>query len=197
MASESAGVVLFDATGVAHSVKDGVAIPALTPGLITAGKADDGKARYLETRFDSADNVHRLQVSGKVSLVASSGPPTAVNVQLVSDTPLIIAATSTHSYTITAGKTFTLIQVEAGAEGDPTENGTKIEVIYKDAALVEHLITRVYVAGFSQFFIFPTTSKTRDGTTMTGTGTQQILLRRTRLSGGSLEVDALVRGFEV
>jgi hypothetical protein len=126
-----------------------------------------------------------------------NGPSGSTNVQIVSDTPLAINTTSQTVYVIAAGKTFTLTQIEAGAEGDPTENGSRVDVLYRDAAAVEHLISRVYVLGFGQFLIFPNAAVARDGTPLVGATTEAIILRRTRLSGGFLEVDAVARGYEV
>jgi hypothetical protein len=145
---------------------------------------------------DLVDGKKRLDVSGKVSIVEALPPPGATPVQIAADTPLIITTgISPHDteYTITSGTTFTLLTVIGGSEGDSTENGSRIDIIYDNGT--EHLVAREYVSGFSAQ-ISPDTFVTRDGVTMVGTGTEKIIVRRIRLSGGSLEIDALAKGFE-
>jgi len=82
----------------------------------------------------------------------------------------------------------------AGAEGDPTAKGSKIEVLYYDGA-AEHLVERIYLMGES-VSVYPNTSSARDGTAMTGNGsTKKVYLRRHRMSGTAQEVDAVARGY--
>lgn len=63
MPGDSPVVVLYDATGKALAVRDGVAVPADTPGLIPLTKAADGTARYLQSVLDGT--VYRMTVDSK------------------------------------------------------------------------------------------------------------------------------------
>lgn len=57
---DSPAVILFDAEGKALAVRDGVAIPANTPGMIPLGKGTDGYSYFLRTVDDGG--VQRLAV---------------------------------------------------------------------------------------------------------------------------------------
>jgi hypothetical protein len=120
-------------------------------------------------------------------------------VTIDASSPLIVGpnpTSHTTEYVIANGKTFFIQQIIAGAEADPSEKGSKIEVAYFDGT-TEHLVDRVYVTGFTQFGIYPDTSKTRDGTTMTGNGTTKVIrVKRQRMSTSGQEIDAVVRGYE-
>lgn len=136
--------------------------------------------------------------TGKLNVVTSQTvpPSTATPVTIAADTPLSVSTTSTTDYTITNGKTFRVLALTYGAEGDPNTKGSKVTVSYVDASSVEHVISRVYFEGFTGQ-ILPDTDKARDGTTLTGNGTTtKIRVVRTRLGGSALEIDAVVRGYE-
>jgi hypothetical protein len=86
-----------------------------------------------------------------------------------------------------------LQQIVAGAALD--SKGSKVEVLFDNGTL--HTIERVYVTGFTNFGSYPDTNTARDGVVLVGNGTNRIIIRRERLSGGSAqEVDAVVRGYE-
>lgn len=122
-------------------------------------------------------------------------PDGSTEVVYAGDTPLDISGTETSEYTITDGTTLYIQQVAAGAEGDPTAKGSKIEVYFYDGT--EHLFDRIYVTGATVNLVYPDASKCRDNTVMVGSGTDNKLrVRRTRMSGSLQEVDAVVRGYE-
>ncbi|MHA2334281.1 MAG: hypothetical protein ACXAEU_19795, partial [Candidatus Hodarchaeales archaeon] len=111
--------------------------------------------------------------------------------------PLEVASLETHNYTITNGKTFYIQQIVVGAEGDPTEKGSKVEVHYFDGT-TEHLIDRLYITGFTAFGSYPDASLARDDTELVGDGsTKTIRVKRIRMSGGTQEVDVVIRGYEL
>jgi hypothetical protein len=57
------------------------------------------------------------------------------------------------------------------------------------------IVDRYFISSSSVPY-YPDTSTTRDGTAMVGDGaTKKIILRRTRLAGGSARIDAVIRGF--
>lgn len=66
--SDSPAVLLYDDAGKALAVKNGVAIPADTPGLLPLGKlASDGKSYYLEVVDDGGTKrlaVHAMRKAG-------------------------------------------------------------------------------------------------------------------------------------
>jgi len=184
---------------VLDSIKDTDGIKKITDALpigdniIGRVKLTDG-ADVVDIIEDDEDGIKRLQIKGKVSVSAPATPATATSVTIAGDDPLDISTTQNESYTIPDGETFTLTSVSAGAEGDPTEKGSKVEVIYYDGT-DEHLISRIYITG-QTVSVYPDTSITRDGTSMTGDGsTKTIIVRRLRLSGTSQEVDAVARGY--
>jgi hypothetical protein len=113
----------------------------------------------------------------------------------VNDTPLDMSGNNQTTYVITNGKTFYLQQIVAGSQGDPTENGSRVELFFYDGT--EHLVARIYLTGFTTFITYPQLNEARDGTAMSGNGTNYLILRRTRLSGGNQEVDAVIYGYEV
>ena len=160
------------------------------------GEDASGTAQAADIRKDTVDNIRRLQIEGRVSVTAPVAPPSTTAVSIASDSPLSITSDSTTNYVITNAKTFYLQQVVAGSEGDTSERGSVVEVLYYDGS-TEHIIERVYLNGFTTSISLNNINKSRDGTTMTGDGsTKQIRVRRRRLSGSSQEVDAVVRGYE-
>jgi hypothetical protein len=186
-----------DANDVALDLARSVAIPAGSRGLLVVGEDGATTARALDVRVDPIDGIRRLQIEGKVVSSAPPPPPGGTAVTIAADSPLAITSTQTASYTIPNGKTFYVQQVVCGAEGDPTEKGSKIEVLYYDGT-TEHIVDRLYITGFTQYGSYPNTGTSRDGTAMTGDGsTKLIRVKRYRLSGSSQEVDAVVRGYYI
>jgi hypothetical protein len=180
---------------VEYGVPDAMAIPANTPGMLLAGKGSSGNARFLETVLDTEDSIQRLAITGKVSVQIPPPPPGATAVSVAADTPLDVFTSEDTDYVITTSKTFHIQQIIVGAEGDPGEKGSKIEVFFDDGA--EHLVDRIYVQGTSLFGNYPDTSQSRDGTAITGNGTNKIIIRRSRLGGAALEIDSVIRGYEI
>jgi hypothetical protein len=137
----------------------------------------------------------RLQIAGHVVVAPSTPPAGSTPVTIAADTPLDVNGTDDTAYTITNGKTFYLQQLIAGAEDSPVAAGSAVEVFFDDGA--EHIVSRIYVAGFTNIVSYPDIDEARDGTTMTGNGTNQIIVRRRRLSNQTLEIEGVVLGYEV
>jgi len=193
---EAKMVLYDDVNNVALAVLDGGAIPANTRSLLAAGKDESGNARTLMTVEDENQvGLHRLAITGNVAVVVQPPPTGGSLVTIPADNPLTVSGTHDTEYTITSGKSFYIQQLICGAEGDPTEKGSKIEVLFNNGT--EHPISRVYITGFSEYFQFPDVNEARDGTSLTGNGTNKIVVRRIRLSGTSQEIDAVVRGYEL
>jgi len=142
---------------------------------------------------DGAGGVTRLAVDVNHNPEPPAG---ATPVQFVADTPLAVAVAETAEYTIPNGKRFYLQQLQAGAEGDTTEKGNRVEVIYYDGA-AEHVVARQYIMGQTQWINFPDVGAARDGTPIDGDGsTKKLRIVRERLGGSTQEVDAVVFGYE-
>lgn len=187
-------IQLVDQNDYALDITADALLPANYSAVLIAGR-ENGTARIPSVTEDTTDGKYRMAIDGKISISAPEPPPTATAVSVAADTPLDVSASATTNYTITSGKTFTIQQLIAGAEGDPTEKGSKIEVHYVDSSSVEHIISRLYLTGES-VDIYPDTSEARDGTALTGTGTELIRIYRIQFGGGTREIDAVVRGFE-
>lgn len=182
--------ILYDANGVAMAVEDGVAIPVGTRGVVLAGSDAEGTSHFL--RVDGSKNL-------KVAQTLPTPPSGATSVIIAQDENelSLSGGASPHDteYTIPDGETFYLLVLSAGAAGDPSENGSRVDVLYHDGT-DEHIVARIYVSGQTVYEAFPDGAKARDGTTMVGDGsTKKIILRRIRLSGASQEVDAEIRGY--
>lgn len=136
--------------------------------------------------------VNRLEISGKVQTVGAIPPPSTNPVRINADTPLSTGSHDT-TFTIPTGETFFLQSITAGNE-DPTK-GAVFEVIYDDGT--ERLVERVYTNGQTVTIGFPDLDTARDGTTMVGTGTEVIIVRREKYSGSNIAMDAEVRGYTV
>lgn len=128
-------------------------------------------------------------------------PPGAVEFVLAADDPLSVGPTpqfhDTESAVITNTHTLYLQVIAAGAAGDPSEEGSKVEVYWREGAgPTDHLVERLYANGSTLFISLPNASKARDGTTMVGDGsTTKLIIRRERLSRSAQEIDAVVRGY--
>lgn len=132
-----------------------------------------------------------------VSYPPAAPPGTAAKL-LVADSPLVLNnSNSPHSYeyTITSGKTLRVQRVFISSSKDPSEKGARVELIFKDAT--EHVFERYYAADVSLQPVQYSDRKTaRDGTAMTGNGTNKFIIRRTRLSSPDQEVDVVVEAYE-
>jgi hypothetical protein len=140
----------------------------------------------------------RLQMSGHVVLAPSTPPSGATPVTLINDTPLELtsaASPSDVSRVITNGTTFYVQHVVAGAAASPVAAGSVIEVIFDDGT--EHIVARAYVQGFTNIVTYPDLCEARDGTALTGNGTNTIIVRRRRLSAQALELEGVLTGYEV
>jgi len=176
------------------TVNEGVS--GSSPGIYIHGKSIDGKAIVPNIIQDDVSDYQSLYVTGKVSLVSPMPPVGKTQITIDNSSPLSIASTSNVKYTIASGSTFVLQQIIAGSEGDTSERGSVVEVYYSGSDLSSHIVSRVYVSGFTTF-IQPNTSQARDGTSLGGDGTAYLVLRRRRLSGAAQEVDCVVRGYEI
>ena len=134
--------------------------------------------------------VNRLEISGKVQTVGAIPPPATTAVVISADTPLTVGSADT-AYLIPTGETFHLQQITCGNE-DPTK-GAVTTVIFDDGA--EHVIERVYTAGFTVQAGFADVVVARDGTPLLGNGTNTIIVRRDKYSGTNIAIDAEVRGY--
>jgi len=146
------------------------------------------------------DAVYRLQVeaTGTLATRPPVPPPGTTEVVLSADNPLELSGSnSPHDteHVIGSGDTFHLQILVAGAGGDPSEKGSRVDLIYDDGT--EHVVERLFLLGASVSIVFPDSTKARDGTVMAGTGTEKLILRRYRLSNAGQEVDSVVRGYEV
>lgn len=186
-----------DANNVAMAVADGATVPANTRQWLYAGVDEDTKARRLMLVEDeSVTGLWRLATSGKVSVHLPPPPEGTTPVTVAADTPLDVNGTEVTSYTISDGKIFNVQQVVAGAEGDPTEKGSKIEIYYYNGT-IELLFDRIYISGFTASVPYPDVSESRSGVEMVGDGsTKEIRIKRIRLSGSTQEVDTVIRGYE-
>jgi len=185
----------IDTNGVDLDVALDTARPANTRAFIFSGLDGSDIVRVPSITVDAEDGKHRVEIVGKVSTSPPEAPAATTPVTIDGSSPLSLSGTDTEDWIIPNGETFTMSQLTAGSEGDPTEKGSKVEVLYVDAASVEHLISRVYLTGFTTE-IYPNTSQARDGTVMTGNGTTTLIrIYREHFGGGTRELDAVVRGY--
>jgi hypothetical protein len=154
---------------------------------------------------DKEDVVRRLVAEEDGTLIVAAKPPSAppgtTGFVLAADTPLEIGPVpSFHevvSPAIGNGLDLYLQTIAAGAAGDPTENGSKVEIYWREGATpTNHLISRIYLVGQTVNLVLPNVHAARDGTALTGNGTNTyIVIRRERLSTSAQEIDAEVRGY--
>jgi hypothetical protein len=196
-------VLYDDVNNVAMAVNDGDPIPANTRSLLASGIDQTGDARRLELIEDEAESgLYRLAITGKVSVIVSPPPEGGTRVAYYADNPLEISqATSPHltEYDIPDGDTLHIQQIIAGCQGDPSADGSKVEIYYWDGT-TDHLVDRIYVTGETQFGNYPDTDTSRDGTAMVGmptAGEGTIRIYRSRLSNSAQEIDAIVRGYTI
>lgn len=185
-----------DTNGVDLDVAIDTSLPVNTRALLLAGIDQTNKARVPTVILDSTDSKYRMEIAGKITTSLPPPPNGADEVSIAADNPLDIGSGATDTdYTITSGKTITIAALFAGAEGDPTDKGSKVEVFYVDTSSVEHIIDRIYLVG-ATVSVYPDTSEARDGTSLNGTGTEKIRIRRYQFGGSTKELDAVVRGYE-
>lgn len=136
--------------------------------------------------------VNRLEIQGKVQSVGAIPPPATTPVIISADTPLTVGLDDT-TYTIPDGLTFHLQQITCGNE-DPTK-GAVTTLIFDDGT--EHIIERVYTAGFTVQAGYSDIVKARDGTVLlgNGAGTSDIIVRREKYSGSDIAIDSEVIGY--
>jgi len=190
--------VLYDGSGLQLAVKDGQFIDDHTQPafLIAAHEHNTKQIHTAEMVFDELDNIHRIAVTGKVQTVTPPPPVGVSQITVAADDPLEMTGIHDTEYTLTSGLVFHLQQMVVGAEGDPTEKGSKVEVYFDDGE--EHIVERIYVTGFTQYGIYPDTNITRSGLPLEGNGTSKLIIRRSRMGASSAqEIDAVLRGFEV
>lgn len=141
---------------------------------------------------------YRVLTAGKTVVTPPAPPTGATAVSIDASNPLTVGPNPVFQeseYTIPDGKNFYMQFVAAGAEGDPTESGSKVEV-YFDENGTRHLIERLYLTGFTVSLAYDDLHESRDGTVMTGSGVlNKIVVRRERMSTSANEIDAVVRGY--
>jgi len=193
-------VVASDQTQLPLRV-DGASGSSFPSYVIALGSKQSGAStlRSLASKFDATESEYRLLVDAKAQLTPPVAPPSTTPKTVTSSTPLTVTGNSTHTadYIIPSGKTFHMQQVVCGAEGDPNERGSKVEIFYVDSSSVEHLVERIYLQSTTQYGIYPDTDSARDGTLMSGNGTTTLIrINRIRLGGGNAEIDVVLRGYE-
>lgn len=150
----------------------------------------DAAGNAISSQDDAG--IRRLEIAGKVSVIGALPPPSTTPVAIFADTPLTVGSHDT-TFVIPSGMTIHLQQITAGNE-DPTK-GASVEVIYDDGA--EHMIARIYTSGQSELFSFSDIAEARDGTALTGNGSNTIIVRRSKYSGTDIAIDCVVRGYTV
>lgn len=162
-------------------------------GIPVLGRDAGDAARFLLVEDDGT-----LRVASQ----PPSPPPGTTEFVLSQDDANLVVGPSpsfheTESAVIGAGVNLYLQTFTAGAAGDPSEKGSKVELYWREGAgPTDHLIARIYLSGQSVVQIFPDVNKTRDDTAMTGdNSTTKLVIRRERLSTSGQEIDAEVRGY--
>lgn len=174
------------------AVVDDAALPANTRGLVFS--AVDGSDTV---RFVCCDAEGKLRVAAQ----PPSPPPGTTEFVLASDTPLAVGPNPSYqeseSAAIGNSDNLYIQSFSAGAAGDPSEKGSKVEVYWREGVgPTDHLIGRIYLSGQTVVQTLPDVNKTRDGTALTGDGsTTKLVIRRERLSNSAQEIDAEVRGY--
>lgn len=203
------------------AVADATAIPANTRSILMMARDPSGNARRLVALKDgdtlngeygqsvlARDKTHAAryllsETDGALIVAAKppSAPPGTTEFVLAGDTPLTIGPVPNYHETVSAaignGINLFIQTVSAGAAGDPTENGSKVELYWREGTgPTDHLITRIYLSGQTVNLVTPNINAARDGTQLTGNGTNTYLvIRRERLSTAAQEIDAEVRGY--
>jgi hypothetical protein len=94
---------------------------------------------------------------------------------------------------------FYLQRLIPGAEGDPTDKGSKVEIHWvTGVAGTENLIARVYVQARSITYPYPDVHTTRNGTDMVGDGAYtKVRIKRYEMGSGNPEIDVELHGYLV
>lgn len=148
----------------------------------------DAAGNAYSSQLDAG--VRRLEIVGKVSIIGASPPPATTPAIIYGDNPLTVGTNDT-TLVIPSGQTFFLQELVAGNE-DPTK-GAVVEVLFNNGS--EHLVARIYIAGFTTATGYADRSTARDGTAMLGNGSHTVILRRTKFSGSDIAIDAVARGY--
>jgi len=190
-------VKVGDGTNIIDPVTDAQVSVSALHGVLVLGKDSNDAARMLAT-----------ESTGILRVASQPAQPPAVATVLtfaVNDALLDVgsggAVPSPHTSLgaiIGNGINVYLQSAVIGTEGDTSENGSVIELYWRTAGPIDHLISRFYVAGESLEIIYPDIHTTRDGTVMVGDGvnTRLIVVRR-RLSAAALEIDFDLRGYTI
>jgi hypothetical protein len=164
-------------------------------GLAVLGRDAEDKARFLLTEDDGT-----LRVASQ----PPSPPPGTTEFVLAQDEADLVVGPSPsfeeeESAAIGNGLNLYLQTFTAGAAGDPSEKGSKVELYWREGGgPTDHLIARIYLTGQTVLETLPDVNKARDGTQLTGDGsTTKLVLRRERISTSAAEIDGEVRGYYV
>jgi len=146
-----------------------------------------------------------VESDGSVKVAARPPVPPPGTTEFVlsqDEAELVVGPVPSYEETVSAAipenYTLHLQIITAGAGGDPSEKGSKVEVYWREGVSpTDHLVERLYLIGASVSVILPNVTKARDGTVMTGDagGTTKVVIRRERLSTSASEIDAVVRGY--
>ena len=150
----------------------------------------DAAGNAISSQLDAG--IRRLEIAGKVSVVGSVPPPATNAFAVFADTPLVVGANDT-AVVIPDGETLHIQSITGGNE-DPTK-GAQVEVVFNDGT--EHVVGRFFTSGHSLFFGFADVTQARDGTALTGNGTNTLIVRRLKFSGTDIAIDAVLRGYTV
>jgi hypothetical protein len=158
----------------------------------------DTAGNPVTVAYDSDRGVYLLSISGQVVVAPPAIPSGATPVTVENNDPLNLtggASPDDETYTITNGTTFYVTQFIAGGESNPTAAGSVVEIYFDDGT--EHLVSRIYINGNTASLSFNCLCEARDGTTLTGNGTNTMIVRRRRLSNAASEVEGVLYGYEV
>lgn len=187
---------------ILSNIRDTLGIKKITDALpvgdnvIGRVKLTDGT--YVVSVLDDVESeLKRLAITGKVSVVPAPTPATATEVVVAAYVPLEFTPNNpqTEAHSIPTGKTFYLLQAEYGAEDDPSDKGSRVELAYYDGT-TEHIVDLLYVTGDTSYIQYPETSKSLDGTTMVGGTGKEFRIKRQHFGGAAKELYAVVRGYE-
>jgi hypothetical protein len=186
-------IKLGDGTNLIAIPTDGDALTGY--GIPILGRDAEDKARFLFTEEDGT-----LRVASQ----PPSPPPGTIPFVLAQDDANLEVGPvpsyhDTESAVIANNVNLYIQTFVAGAAGDPSEKGSKVELYWREGAgPTDHLIARIYLTGQTVLETLPDVNESRDGTHLTGNGTNtKLVLRRERLSTSAAEIDGEVRGYTV
>lgn len=195
MAGRSPAALLVDVDGnvIVYAPGDNI---AAGDAIGVVGRTVQNIARWLKV-----DDEGRLSVTPQPPVPPPGTTPFQVAVseaQLdVGSGGQVASPHTTLGPIIGSGVSLTLQTINAGTEGDSSENGSVVEIYWREGGgPTDHLIERIYIMGETVQITLPDVTEARDGTAFTGDGsTTRIVVVRRRLSVAALEVDFVVRGF--